>query len=190
MSAVTVRTFLPDELKEDLLDGFSHRTRITEIWVREGDALVLRPTDRIREWSGEKKRWIALWLRDQTEDGGAAFGAFEDGKLVGFASVDGPLTEGSPRYANLTLLFVDDARQRRGIGSMLFGAACAFATQKGADRLFVSAVPSRETVAFYARMGCRAAEKVPPDFVDTEEDLFLEIPLADREKPGESPPIS
>ena len=186
MSEVTVRILSPEDLKEDLLDGFSHRTRITEIWVREGNALVLRPTDRIREWSDEKKRWIALWLRDQTEDGGAAFGAFEDGKLVGFASVDGPLTEGSPRYANLTLLFVDDARQRRGIGSLLFEAACGSARQKGADRLFISAVPSRETIAFYTARGCRKAETVPPDFVDTEEDLSLEFPLTGREIPGES----
>ena len=186
MSDVTVRILSPEELKEDFLDGFSHRTRITEIWVREGGRLVLRPTDMIREWSEEKKRWITLWLRDQTEEGGAAIGAYEDGRLVGFASVDGPLTEGFPRYANLTLLFVDDARQRRGIGSLLFGAACACAKRKGADRLFVSAVPSRETIAFYTRMGCRDAETVPPDFVDTEEDLYLEFPLTGREIPGES----
>ncbi len=181
MSRVEIRLLTAEELTPDFLGGCSHRTRITQVWAREGNALVLRPTDRIREWSDEKRRWIPLWLRDQTEDGGAAFGAFEDGKLSGFASVDGPLTEGPPRYANLTLLFVDDTRQRRGIGSLLFRAACGFARLKGADRLFISAVPSRETVAFYTSMGCRTAETVPPDFVDTEEDIFLEFPLTGPE---------
>ena len=184
MSGLRIRLLPPDKLREDLLEGFGHRTRITQIWVREGDGLVLRPTDLIREWSEEKRRWIPLWLKDQTEDGGAAFGAYEDGRLVGFACVDGPLTEGPVRYANLTMLFVDDARQRRGIGSRLFEAACGFARRKGADRLFISAVPSRETIAFYAALGCRKAETVPPDFVDTEEDLFLEFPLTGTDPGG------
>ena len=186
MNHAEIRLLTAEELTPDLLDGFSHRIRITQVWVREGDSLVLRPTELTREWSGEKKRWIPVWLRDQVEDGGAAFGAFEDGKLSGFASVDGPITEGPVRYANLTMLFVDDARQRRGIGSRLFHAACGFARRKGADRLFISAVPSRETIAFYTAMGCRKAETVPPDFVDTEEDLFLEFPLTGA-APGEIP---
>ena len=172
-----VRRVLPEELTEVFLSGFRHRQIIREIWVREGDGYVLSPTDLIREWSDEKRRWIPLWLREQAEAGGAVFAAFSDSLPVGFASLDGCLSEGEIRYANLTMLFVDDRVQRLGIGSRLFRAVCVRASEMGADRLFISAVPSRETVAFYFKMGCRDAQIVPPGFVDTEKDRFMELVL-------------
>ena len=172
-----LRILRPDELGEDLLEGFAHRQRITQIWVREGDGFVLRPADAVREWNDEKRRWIPSWLREQTERGGTVFGAYSGGKLTGFSAVDGVLTGGPVRYANLTMLFVDDRFRRRGIGTDLFRAACLGAKKTGADRLFISAVPSADTMAFYFRMGCTDAEFVPPEFVDTEEDRYLEILL-------------
>ena len=92
--------------------------------------------------------------------------------------MDGTLAGESTKIANLTMLFVDDRFKRRGIGTGLFRAACLEAKRIGADRLFVSAVPSAETVSFYFRMGCRDAETVPEEFVDTEEDRYLELSLS------------
>ena len=174
MNGTEIRRIAPDELTEGFLSGFRHRQIIREIWVREGNGYVLSPTDLIREWSDEKRRWIPLWLKEQAERGGAVLGAFLNGEPVGFSSVDGTLTgvDGtltgeSTRIANLTMLFVDDRFRRRGIGTGLFRAACLEARKIGADRLFVSAVPSADTASFYFRMGCRDAETVPAEFVDT-----------------------
>ena len=47
----------------------------------------------------------------------------------------------------------------------------------GADKLFISAVPSYEPVAFYFKMGCLDAEEVIDEFVDTEFDRYLEYSL-------------
>lgn len=47
----------------------------------------------------------------------------------------------------------------------------------GAEKLFISAVPSEETVAFYIAMRCRDAEEMIPEFVDTPEDRYLEYDL-------------
>ena len=178
MEGTEIRKIAPDELGEDFLDGFRRIQRITELWVREETGYVLRPAQLLYEWSDEKRRWIPLWLKEQAERGGAVFGAFRDGKLVGFSSVDGTLAGESTRIANLTMLFVDDRFKRRGIGTGLFRAACLEAKRIGADRLFVSAVPSAETVSFYFRMGCRDAETVPEEFVDTDEDRDLELSLS------------
>ena len=114
MEGTEIRKIAPDELGEDFLDGFRRIQRITELWVREETGYVLRPAQLLYEWSDEKRRWIPLWLKEQAERGGAVFGAFRDGKLVGFSSIDGTLAGESTRIANLTMLFVDDRFKRRG----------------------------------------------------------------------------
>lgn len=103
-----------------------------------------------------------------------AFGAFDGSRLVGFAAVDSPVAEG---YASLSLLFVDDQYKRQGLGSVLFRCAAAGAKELGANRLFISSIPSKETVAFYFAMGCTDAVQCIPAFVDSETNRCLELPL-------------
>ena len=55
--------------------------------------------------------------------------------------------------------------------------AAAAAKTLGAKKLFIPAIPSRETVAFYFASGCRDAQVIIPDFLDTDEDRCLERPL-------------
>ena len=81
------------------------------------------------------------------------------------------------KYANLSMLFVDDDWKRNGIGRSLFTEMCRCAKEMGADKLFISAIPSYETVAFYFNMGCSDAKNIIEDFVDTEEDRYMEYDL-------------
>ena len=55
--------------------------------------------------------------------------------------------------------------------------AAAAATELGAHKLFISSIPSKETVAFYFAMGCTDAMQCIPAFVDSETDRWLELPL-------------
>ena len=48
------------------------------------------------------------------------------------------------------------------------------ANQEIAEKLFISAIPSKETVAFYFSQGCVDAPVVIEEFVDTKEDRYLE----------------
>lgn len=83
----------------------------------------------------------------------------------------------SAKYANLTMLFVDDEYKRKGIGKALFNAVCGHTIKMGAEKLFISAVPSVETVAFYFSMGCTDAKEIIPEYIDTEDDRYLEYSL-------------
>ena len=169
-----IRELTAAELEPELLAGFSHRQRITRTWVRRGGEWELAETDLLREWGEKKQRWVPEYLKQQVERGGAAFAAYDGERIAGFVCLDGILAGKGAKYANLTMLFVDDRLQGKGIGRQLFDAACARAKRMGADRLFISAVPSQETVAFYFRRGCTDAEEIIPEFVDTEEDRYLE----------------
>lgn len=177
LDAAVLRLLFPAELTPRLLADFCHRQHIQRQWVRRCGAWVLEDVDLLRQWSQQKRAWLPLYLKAQVQRGGVALGAFWDGKLVAFGCLDGTLEGERARYANLTMLFVDDRYKRQGLGRRLFDQLCRYAETLGAERVFVSAVPSWETVAFYQALGCQDAEEVPAAFVDTDDDRFLEYRL-------------
>ena len=44
------------------------------------------------------------------------------------------------------------------------------ATKLGAEKIFISAIPSTETIAFYLKMGCVDANEIVGAFVDSEKE--------------------
>ena len=114
-------------------------------------------------------------MSQQIHRGGVTVGAFYRTRLIGFCCVDGVLSGKSAKYANLTMLFIDDAWKRNGIGKMLFQEACHHAKALGAEKMFISAIPSVETIAFYFKMGCCDTKEIIEAFVDSEDDRYLEI---------------
>lgn len=172
-----IRELTHSDLHTDLLQNFNHHQVIDRIWVKEESGWVLRDAHSIRRWDEEKRQWIPRYLLEQVNNGGGAYGAFDGDRLVGFVSVDGHLQGSDEQYANLTMLFVDDEYQRRGIGRKLFHAVVKKAGQIGAKKLFISAIPAEKTISFYMAMACRDSEEIVEDFVDTPEDRYLEYCL-------------
>jgi len=174
---IRVKELLAEELVPDMLMNFEHRQRITDIWVQRNGEWKLEARPSLREWDGEKRRWIAGYIRQQIERGGACIAAYDGDVLIGFACLDGLMLGKTGQYANLTMLFVDDKWKRRGIGRGLFEKMIERAAAMKADKLFISAIPSVETVSFYFSMGCKDAVEMIPSFVDTENDRYLEYDL-------------
>ena len=161
----------------EMLLPFRHNQRITRKWIRWGERWILTESQDIRQWSDEKKIWITEYMKEQIHGGGCVICAFDGDTVIGFSSADGILFGDGEKYANLTMLFVDDAWHGQGIGRKLFASVCGEVRQMGADRLFISAIPSADTVAFYRAVGCRDAAQIIPAFIDTEEDYYLEKAL-------------
>jgi len=132
----------------------------------------------LREWDKEKRIWISEYLCQQMKRGGSTVAAFDGDVLVGFCCVDGYLLGKTAKYANLTMLFVDDKWKRKGIGRKLFEKNCRNAAKMKADKLFISGIPSLETVAFYFNMGCEDAKEIISEYIDTEQDRYLEFSLS------------
>ena len=83
---------------------------------------------------------------------------FHDGTLKGFASVESGMFGGEEKYLDLTSLHVSADMRGRGIGKELFLAACRWAKEKGARKLYISGHSAVETQAFYKAVGCREAK--------------------------------
>ena len=113
----------------------------------------------------------------ERRDGNGGF--LPEGQLAGFCCVGGDLAGETASYANLLLLFVDDRFKRHGIGRLLLQEACRYAKKLGAEKLFLSAIPSEDTIAFYQNMGCVDAKGIVNPFVDDEEDRLMEITTKD-----------
>lgn len=166
-----------NDISDHFLDGFHHIQKWTKQYRRKDNALELFETSKIRSWSDEKRIWIASYLKDTIENGGIVLGAFEGEVLVGFGAIDGAVRGNGGRYINLSMLFVDDHHKRRGIGKALLNHSISEAKKLGGEKLFISSIPSFETVSFYLSMGAVFASEIVEDFVDTEEDIYLEISL-------------
>lgn len=166
-----------NSISSDMLLNFHHYQVIDRKFIKINEEWKIEKTYELREWSLDKRIWITKYLCEQIARGGSVVGAFSGDILIGFCCVDGYLYGEAEKYANLTMLFVDDEFKRKGVGKALFNAICKCALANGAEKLFISAIPSVETVAFYFNMGCIEAKEIITNYIDTENDRYLEFEL-------------
>ena len=174
---IEIKDLATNDISSDMLLNFKHHQIITEKWVKRNNKWDLLATSDLREWNKEKRVWISTYLWQQIERGGSVVAAFAGDILVGFCCVDGYLVGNTAKYANMTMLFVDDKWKRKGVGRKLFEKICVCAKQMDADKLFISAIPSFDTIAFYFNIGCEDAREIISEYVDTEQDRYLEFVL-------------
>ena len=174
---IEVKDLTINDISSDMLLNFNHRQIITDKWVNRNNRWELAATSDLREWNTKKRIWISDYLRQQIERGGSVVAAFAGDILVGFCCVDGYLVGKTAKYANMTMLFVDDKWKRKGVGRKLFEKICIYAKRMNADKLFISAIPSFDTIAFYFNVGCEDAREIISEYVDTDKDRYLEFAL-------------
>ena len=87
-------------------------------------------------------------------DGAIFVGAFDRQRVAGLDIV---VPDFEPGLAWLAILHVSRWARRRGVGSTLWNSAVETARAAGAQRLYVSAAPTRSAVDFYLSHGCRLA---------------------------------
>ena len=99
---------------------------------------------------------------------GVVFGAFLDGRLKGFASVESARFGTDRQYMDLSSIHVSQDMRGKGIGKELFCRAKEYAKKHGAQKLYISAHSSVESQAFYRALGCVEAEEYNADHVERE----------------------
>ena len=106
-----------------------------------------------------KKEWIETVVASAHHD---QLLAYDDGKLVGMATMSLVFVPGHNRNAYLEELVVDEACQGKGVGSKLWEAIVEWGREKGAKRLEFSASGNSEkkakAVDFYLRKGVKIHE--------------------------------
>lgn len=110
------------------------------------------------------------------DTGGFAFGAFLNERLVGFCSVNNSLFGKKSKYVLLDQLFISKESRNKGIGKLLFLLSAKEAKKQGADKFYICAGSSEETIAFYYAIGCEEAEEINKVLYENDErDFQLEF---------------
>jgi len=166
------------EIDLPLFHAFDRRQEVTKCWRKVDGAWVLRDDPFLDDWSQEDYRFLVRCLKHTAATGGLVCGAFVDGELKGFVSVE-PDPVGSRRqYLDLSSIHVSRDARGAGIGRELFSRAVAYAREKGAPALYISAHSAQESQAFYKAMGCIEAKEYQQEHVEKEPfDCQLERPL-------------
>lgn len=159
---VEYRSLCAGQIDRALFSAFQRRQVVTDCVRREQGRWVVRSAPFVDDWSPADYDFLVRCLQNTAATGGLVLGAFVDGRLKGFASVESAPLGSAGQYLDLTSLHVSSELRRSGIGRRLFLRAADFARQKGAQKLYLSAHSAVESQAFYRAMGCVDAAEPDP----------------------------
>lgn len=158
---IKVRELTINDITESLLDYFKRYQEVNKVWRVENNRKVIKDIRFIEYWNYEKKQTVIYGqLKENLLNKGSVFGAFENNKLIGFASLSGTLVGENNEYIQLLQLQVSYGYRGQGIGKMLFHCCMEKAGKLGARKLYISGHSSIETQSFYTKMGCVDAKWV------------------------------
>jgi GNAT superfamily N-acetyltransferase len=117
-------------------------------------------------------------LHDCFDRGGIFIGNFDADGLTGISVLDTRHIGAARDHLQLLYLYVSRPARGRGLGSELFAEAASAARRLGARALYISAVPTENTVNFYLRRGATLAVEPDPELLAAEpDDVHLTYPL-------------
>jgi len=151
---VQYRNLLDREINRDMFRQFIRRQVVGNCYRWEKDHWEIREDPFIDDWSEDDYQVLIRCLKNTVSTGGFVQGAFRDGVLKGFASVEAEFLDEERRYLDLSSIHVSSDARRMGIGKRLFLGAVQWARKNGAEKLYISAHSAVESQAFYRSLGC------------------------------------
>ena len=111
-------------------------------------------------------------------EGGYAFGCFDNDTLVGYGTLNREIFGVKSNYLLLDQLFVSKDYRNKNIGKQIASMCMKQAKALGADKLYLCAGSSEDTLAFYKRIGCVNAVEINEKLLEEDpNDLQLELEL-------------
>ena len=108
------------ELNTTLFHSFQRRQVVTDCWRRVEGKWVIQPDPFIDDWTPEDYAFLVDCLKNTLSTGGMVYGAFIDGALKGFTSVEGKPLGSRGQYLDLTSIHVSRDARGHGIGKALY----------------------------------------------------------------------
>lgn len=156
------------EIDRKLFRDFIRHQVVDQCLRRENGKWIVKSDPFIDDWTEKEYQILISCLKNTVCSGGFVCGAFADGKLKGFVSVESGFFGGENRYLDLSSLHVSEDMRRKGIGKALLEAAKEWARKQGAKKLYISAHSAVESQAFYRAVGCVEAVEYCRKHVETE----------------------
>jgi len=174
---IVIRKLEKDEIEK--IRDIDRSELINSIYVFDGIKLVEKTVH--YDMKGFPVSALNNILNDQKDllsNNGVVFGAFDGELLVGVASVENRIRGRINNYCKMDILHVSKEYRKHGIATRLIEECKSVARKFGANRLYISATESKNTVEFYQKRGARLIEEIDEELFKLEpEDIHLEIEL-------------
>ena len=139
-----IRKLNIDKINRELFSNFVRRQEVGDCWRKIDGTWVIKPDPFIDDWSEEDYTFLVSCLKNTIATGGVVYGAFLDGRLKGFCSVEAEPLGSEGQYRDLTSIHVSEEMRGHGTGKKLFRAAADWARAQGAEKLYISAHSCRK----------------------------------------------
>jgi len=158
-------------VKEDLekIGDIDRSEPIDESYILEnGELKISENKKEVPNWDEEKRNEVKNRIENALEKGGIAYGAYEEDKLVGLASLSKKVISGD--RVQLLTFHVDRKHRGMGIGGKLFDLIVSEAKTLEVRGIYISASSKKNSVDFYLHKGCILTK-------DIDEELLQEEPM-------------
>jgi len=166
--AVRIKELNLADLTDALFQDFNRHQEVKKCWRQENGEWMLKDVAFTEKWDAANYRFLTECLQNTVKSGGTIYGAFDQKKLIGFASLENTFIGSKEQYLQLSSIHVSCEYRGHGIGKQLFLLIAAKARQIGARKLYISAHSAEETQAFYQTLGCVDAEEPQSDLTARE----------------------
>jgi predicted N-acetyltransferase YhbS len=144
-------------------------------YLRDGKLVLEAEHYDLQGWPFDATERLMPGLLDCFDRGGYFWGGFEKKKLVGIVVLDSKFIGSQKDGLELKFLHVSHGARKQGLGKVLFETAANQAKEMGATKMYISAIPSENTVDFYQYLGCVLAKAVDPEMLARQpDDIQLE----------------
>ena len=149
--------------------GFFDRTQnVTKCWRKINGEWVIKDISFVDNWTEKEYQEGVEYLKNVIKNKGYVIGAFYEGQLKGFASIESRIFGTDAKYMDLSNIHVSQDMRRHGIGRELFVLAKKWAKEQKAEKLYISAHSAVESQAFYKAVGCVEAVEYSKEHVEKE----------------------
>lgn len=148
---------------------------IPQAYFMEDGELVLKDVGwRAGSWQPEGDFSVGHYVEEfgpMLEAGGVLLGVFDGERLAGLGVLRYKLTES---MAQLALLHVSREYRGRGVGTLLTQEMFRLAREDGASYIYVSSIPTKNSVDFYRGQGFELTPEPHPELFALEpEDIHM-----------------
>ncbi|MGM9548360.1 MAG: hypothetical protein ACI3V5_00735 [Faecousia sp.] len=105
---MTLRELTPGELSVTLFKDFRRHQQVTKCWRKVDGRWTLIDNPFVEDWTQAEYAFLVECLKGTLSGGGAVYGAFDNGVLKGFASVEAEPFGSRKQYRELTSIHVSD----------------------------------------------------------------------------------
>jgi ribosomal protein S18 acetylase RimI-like enzyme len=143
--------------------------RINLIYENSNEGLKeIRTDHECPTWNTRQLDQLLERFRIEISNGGIAYGAFENERLIGFAVLGQKIRGKKKDRLQVDLMYVTRNFRRQGIGKRLMNELSKEAINRGAKFLYISSTETESAVNFYKNYGSELTDELDQELFDLE----------------------